>query len=379
MVAWGEVARTSRRTSPRPTSGGPIWSTRWSRSSELDRRRRPVRVSWRSAASCSIRTTPRAQLDARRAADRSSAAADGRAWLTRIGTEFRRRRRTTLPPSPPAAPREVTFADGGLTGPQWEAAVAEAVARIGPASWTRSCWPATCSPVAENDIDPRWLVGRLAGDTTRCWTYLIDGLVGATPEMLVRREAGLATSRVLAGTIRRSGDDDHDLSLGGGAGPVQQGPGGARVRGRLGRAALAPFCSGMNVPGRAVRAGAAQRLAPGHRRHRGRRPGRSLARARGRPASERRRLRHADRRRPRADRRAGAAGPGALRRTGRLDRRPAATASGPSRCAAASSTRPTRGRSGCSPAAASSPAPIPRPSWPSPHAKLIPMRDALGG
>ena len=38
-------------------------------------------------------------------------------------------------------------------------------------------------------------------------------LVGATPEMLVKREAGLATSRVLAGTIRRSSDEDHDLNL----------------------------------------------------------------------------------------------------------------------------------------------------------------------
>ena len=31
--------------------------------------------------------------------------------------------------------------------------------------------------------------------------------------MLVKREAGLAISRVLAGTIRRTGDDDHDLNL----------------------------------------------------------------------------------------------------------------------------------------------------------------------
>jgi len=53
---------------------------------------------------------------------------------------------------------------------------------------------------ADSDIDPRWLVSRLAEEYSRCWTYLVDGLVGATPEMLVRREGGLATSRVLAGT-----------------------------------------------------------------------------------------------------------------------------------------------------------------------------------
>ena len=43
--------------------------------------------------------------------------------------------------------------------------------------------------------------------------FAVDGLVGATPELLVRREKGLVTSRVLAGTIRRTGDDEHDLAL----------------------------------------------------------------------------------------------------------------------------------------------------------------------
>ena len=46
-----------------------------------------------------------------------------------------------------------------------------------------------------------------------CWTFHVDGLFGATPEMLVRRERGLVTSRVLAGTIRRTGDDERDLAL----------------------------------------------------------------------------------------------------------------------------------------------------------------------
>jgi menaquinone-specific isochorismate synthase len=36
------------------------------------------------------------------------------------------------------------------------------------------------------------------------WTFAVDGLVGATPEMLVRLQGGRARSRVLAGTIRRA-------------------------------------------------------------------------------------------------------------------------------------------------------------------------------
>jgi menaquinone-specific isochorismate synthase len=46
-----------------------------------------------------------------------------------------------------------------------------------------------------------------------CWTFAVDGLVGATPELLVRRTGDIVTSRVLAGTVRRQGDEQSDASL----------------------------------------------------------------------------------------------------------------------------------------------------------------------
>ncbi|WP_376715248.1 isochorismate synthase [Janibacter limosus] len=64
-------------------------------------------------------------------------------------------------------------------------------------------------------IDPRWLLSRLAEDYDTTRVFAVDGLVGATPEMLVRLERGPVTSRVLAGTIRRTGDDSHDPALAG--------------------------------------------------------------------------------------------------------------------------------------------------------------------
>ena len=46
-----------------------------------------------------------------------------------------------------------------------------------------------------------------------CWTYSVDGLIGATPEMLVRVRGDIAEARVLAGTLDRatapSGDTDY--------------------------------------------------------------------------------------------------------------------------------------------------------------------------
>ncbi len=62
---------------------------------------------------------------------------------------------------------------------------------------------------ADEPIDPRFPYRALQANFGECWNYLMDGLVGSTPEMLVRREGGLTISRVLAGTIPRvDGVDD---------------------------------------------------------------------------------------------------------------------------------------------------------------------------
>jgi len=55
--------------------------------------------------------------------------------------------------------------------------------------------------VAERPLDARYLLAGLAGRYPGCWSYAVDGLVGATPELLMRRREGAVWSRVLAGTI----------------------------------------------------------------------------------------------------------------------------------------------------------------------------------
>jgi menaquinone-specific isochorismate synthase len=54
--------------------------------------------------------------------------------------------------------------------------------------------------VAEADHDPRHLLRGLADRYPTCWAYAVDGLVGATPELLLRRRGDVVESRVLAGT-----------------------------------------------------------------------------------------------------------------------------------------------------------------------------------
>ncbi|GAA1909372.1 isochorismate synthase [Nocardioides marmoribigeumensis] len=118
-----------------------------------------------------------------------------------------------LPTDPPARPQPVRFSDGARSGTEWQGAVAEAIRRIAAGDLEKVVLARDLLADCGDPLDVRWPLARLAEDYPSCWTFHVDSLFGATPEMLVRRERGLVTSRVLAGTIRRTGDEDHDLRL----------------------------------------------------------------------------------------------------------------------------------------------------------------------
>ena len=54
--------------------------------------------------------------------------------------------------------------------------------------------------------DLRVPLGRLAERYLDCWTFAVDGLIGASPETLVRSTGGAVSARVLAGTRARHAD-----------------------------------------------------------------------------------------------------------------------------------------------------------------------------
>lgn len=112
-------------------------------------------------------------------------------------------------PEPPGA---VTYRDGALSVQGWQDAVAHAVQQIRAGDLDKVVLARDVVATTEHPLDPRWVLHRLSADYTSCWTFAVDGLLGATPELLVRSDKGLVTSRVLAGTIRRTGDDDADLA-----------------------------------------------------------------------------------------------------------------------------------------------------------------------
>jgi menaquinone-specific isochorismate synthase len=146
------------------------------------------------------------------------------------------------------APTGVTFADGALDGERWMSVVADAVRRIGAGDLEKVVLARDLVATADRPVDARWPLRRLVEGYPMCWAFHVDGLFGATPEMLVRRERGLVTSRVLAGTIRRTGDDERDLALAATLARSSKDLEEHEYAVRSVAEALEPHCSSMNVP-----------------------------------------------------------------------------------------------------------------------------------
>lgn len=135
----------------------------------------------------------------------------GQAWMTVIGDHSAR---PVLPiASVPDSPTRVRWSDGSRSSVAWQESVREAVSRIARGELDKVVLARDVIAEIDGPLDPRYILRNLAEAYPSCWTFAVDGLIGATPELLVRRTGDLVTSRVLAGTVRRQGDDRADASL----------------------------------------------------------------------------------------------------------------------------------------------------------------------
>lgn len=103
-------------------------------------------------------------------------------------------------PSPIGAPGRISYCDASLSVGGFTSAVGVATARIAEGELDKVVLAHDLEAIAEHEIDERYLLRELAAAYPSCWTYAVDGLVGASPETLIRRIDGDVTSRVLAGT-----------------------------------------------------------------------------------------------------------------------------------------------------------------------------------
>ncbi|HEX9031097.1 MAG TPA: isochorismate synthase [Streptosporangiaceae bacterium] len=147
---------------------------------------------------------------------------NGVAWLTTIGPDAgdgaaggQPTGTDDLPlPAPACLPAGIRWSDGSLTAPQWERAVAAAVAAITAGDLRKVVLALELNAVAAQEIDTRVLLSRLAGRYPDCYTFACAGLVGATPELLIRRTGSELYSLVLAGTMPRGATPESDRDLG---------------------------------------------------------------------------------------------------------------------------------------------------------------------
>lgn len=180
---------------------------------------------------------------------------DGAAWVTTIGDPPVGQRQLLsddpvdwTPPEDVVPLGQIRYSDGELSSARYESAVETAIRHILRGDLDKVVLARDLVATATAPVDPRALLGPLADRYPSCWTFAVDGLVGATPELLVRRTGDHIVSRVLAGTISRGSDAvvdaqhaaellasdkdriEHDLAV------------------RSVAESLAPFCSDLVVP-----------------------------------------------------------------------------------------------------------------------------------
>ncbi|URN03942.1 isochorismate synthase [Actinomadura madurae] len=180
---------------------------------------------------------------------------DGRAWLTTIGDDTDPLTLTT----PPRPPTGLHWSDGALPEHAWKDAVAAAVDRIraghlaaGPphrrTGLGKVVLARDLTVRADAPIDARVLLQRLAARFPACYTFSCAGMVGATPELLIRRTGGDIESLVLAGTTARGATpaDDRARAARLFASPKDREE--HRYAAEMVRDALTPLCADLTVP-----------------------------------------------------------------------------------------------------------------------------------
>lgn len=208
MVGWGHVARVQTSGAGRFEDAEAWWTALRETAEVEDEVRLPGTglIAFGSfafddgSAEASVLTVPRVLIGRR----------DGLAWITHVVADDE--------PWPDGHPAEIlgrtnplldvldplVEEPGSVPAQDWPEVIARGIARIEAGEVDKVVLardvrvrheqgrPVRIAPVLER-------LGRRYGAT---WTFAVAGLVGATPEMLVRLQGGRARSRVLAGTIR---------------------------------------------------------------------------------------------------------------------------------------------------------------------------------
>ncbi len=166
-------------------------------------------------------------------------------WITWIGDEPQ----PVLPESPAQYSQGAfTFGGGSISTTAWKERVAEAIKRVESSQVDKVVLARDLVATSTQAIQTIPILKKLAAEYPATWTFAVDGLVGATPELLLRLSRGMVTSRVLAGTIPKTGNDEKDLALAASLARSSKDLEEHEYAVRSVADALEPFCSSTNVP-----------------------------------------------------------------------------------------------------------------------------------
>lgn len=141
---------------------------------------------------------------------------DGRSWITRIRPADDAVDSSSLPhPTPFGDEYRLSLLPGSLGKAGFRSAVQSAVERIQQGDLSKVVLARDLTGHLPHESDLRRALVELALGYPECWTFAVDGLVGSSPETLVRVDHGSVSARVLAGTISRGTDSvsDHDAAV----------------------------------------------------------------------------------------------------------------------------------------------------------------------
>jgi menaquinone-specific isochorismate synthase len=213
LVGWGEADRLEVSGPDALTEAAAWWADRCARTEAYDPLGVPgsgpvvfASIAFDPKASTSVFVVPEVVVGRR----------DGQTWVTVTGEADEDR--AVVETSPQEAATSIgglAYADGALDPVAWCGAVAAAVQRIDAGELDKVVLARDLLVSADRPLDPRRLLLRLAERFPDCWTFAVEGLLGATPELLLRRTGRRLDARVLAGTAPRgAGADDDRLAAG---------------------------------------------------------------------------------------------------------------------------------------------------------------------
>ena len=143
---------------------------------------------------------------------------DGRVWLTEVQSSDSEADQVEAvnfwsQPATLGANLPLVFANGSQSPEAFKNAVQLAVSAIAAGEVEKVVLARDINAKIDASFDLRPVLKSLAEKYLTCWVYSVDGMFGASPELLVRVAHGQVSARVLAGTAGRGTDPAIDAAI----------------------------------------------------------------------------------------------------------------------------------------------------------------------